>query len=189
MRGKPTKPQITLVAPTEPVLSMECTCDQALLDVTCSRHNPDTYEVSIFPLDSLRAGPFEFDIRLKARFRNGQNVESNIPVTGTIQQPVYAVPDSLVLGHRRITEVVQEALVLRAHDDQEFDVISVETVPDNVQVAPLPTAAPKGKGFMMSLRIAEPGTHKGQIRFWVKMMSSSEHFDVAVPFVYYALHK
>jgi hypothetical protein len=132
----------------------------------------DRFVLKIRPAETLPPKPFQFSIHLTAR-RGNEAVAVTIPVRGSVQGRVYALPDYFHLGLHQIGSTVAETVVLRSVNNQEFAIETIVFDPRDVNVEASMTGGTAEKRFLLTQRISEAGKQDREIVFKVRFQDGT----------------
>jgi hypothetical protein len=167
-------PSETVVAsPTIPLDSLRATCPSslAIVEVARSKEHPDRFELKVTPRNDLPVGPFHFEVMLEPVSRSVPYPPVRLPVEGQLSSDVQASPDSLVLGERRVGEMVIETITLRSASDTPFEVTHIQTASGDTVVEPTTLSGIHGKAFRVVQKITKPGKQASSARFSLRSTS------------------
>jgi hypothetical protein len=145
------------------------------------------YLVKITPKVSLPPGPFQFEIAVEARTQGGQTVRTGVWVSGRIRSIVYCSPETVVLGARRIGEVVEETVFIQSRNGDGFEVIAFNPDTKDLMVQPIAAAEGLARGFRVSQKVTQIGDCTELVRFSIRQANGANLDEILLPVRYHGM--
>jgi hypothetical protein len=190
-RGHPFQSRSLKVTCASNVTQLKAACEPSLATIDVKRigANPDKFDISVFPRDTLPGGPFSFAVKINAVSPDGQAVPGTIDVRGTLLEDVYPLPNSIALGARPLGHTCEETVILHSRSGNQFTVTGFESDPGDLHVAPLNNAPNAPPGFKVSQRISKLGAQESRVRLFVRTDDSSQSQEISFPVAYHGIPK
>lgn len=143
-----------------------------LVTIEVSRHegSPDQFDLAMAPVATLQPGPFQSRVQVDLLTADGECLPGpTLPVSGTVQPEVRALPARLFLGARAVGGTADATVTLQVPPGEEWAADHIEVQSPDVQVdrtdAP---GIPAGRAFRVRQRIAKEGHQSSTVRFFLR---------------------
>jgi hypothetical protein len=144
--------------------------DLVTVDVRQSPGETNEFELDIAPRKGLPVGPFTCNLKLEVVSPAGEVLPgATLPIRGTTQPPVRALPARLLLGSRRIGSTAQATVTLQVPEGENWRVDHIEVESTDVVVDAVAVAGiPAGRTYRVRQRIVLEGPQTSAVRFVVR---------------------
>jgi hypothetical protein len=152
----------------QPVVTV--TPDLVTVQLTTDAAVPGRFELAIAPRPTLAPGPFRCQVDVDLVTPAGNQLPGvQLPVTGTMQPEVRALPARLEFGPRRVGQTAEATVTLQAPAEEACSVDRIETESEDVRVeAVASTGVPPGRAFRVRQQITAEGNQSSVVRFYVR---------------------
>jgi hypothetical protein len=142
----------------------------ATVEVAPVNGQPDHYELQIGPMPSLAPRAFQFEVIVDVVTPEGEQLPGvTLPVAGTMQPEVRALPARLMLGPRSVGQVAEAEVVLQVPAGMKWAIDHIETDSPEVTVELTKTKDDTGdQTFCVRQRVTQKGDVASQVRFYIR---------------------
>lgn len=180
VRGQAFPSHTAIATPNIELGSLKAKYPAELATVEVARCTEDnnSFQVNITPRKSLPVGPFRFDVLLEPVRKDKLLPIVKLPIEGRVMGDVQAIPDSVILGARRVGETATETLTLRSEGGVPLVVRRFCADSTDTQIEPFTVKGVSDHVFRINQHITKLGKQVFSIRFSVTKNGESSTLKV-----------
>jgi hypothetical protein len=171
--------------------SVNVTCASGNVDIaTEPSRKKQEYIAELTPRPTLNLGPMSEKVVVRAIGRDGQELASTkLLVRGLVVEPIEALPSSILLGAIKLRVPVNLEIVLRARNDERFEVIRAETALTGLKVKQSALPTDRQRVILAELEPNQLGQASGSLKVHYRISKDAESRVLDVPVSYLGLRE
>jgi hypothetical protein len=192
VRGKPFPPKTVKIECCVPLkkISTEGSSPYMMAKLSFVADDKMSYKLEIKIRDSIVAGPFEYETKLRV---DGSMMNMNIPaikipIRGIVEEDIHSTPVSVMFGIVPIGERIEETILLQSHSGDDFNVEAIKADSEDIIVSPVKTYEIGIKTFRVSQRAVAEGHHASKLMFVIRSERGARQLKITVPVSYHGIH-